>query len=102
MDLLKKLEDCAKRYEVVQQLIMDPDLVKDPVKYKNTMRENGHLSEVCALYEEYKKVLQGIEDDKIIITEEEDQDMKEMAREELKELEERVPQLEAEIKLKLM
>ena len=49
MDLLKKLEDCAKRYEVVQQLIMDPDLVKDPVKYKNTMRENGHLSEVCAL-----------------------------------------------------
>ena len=102
MDLLKKLEDCAKRYEVVQQLIMDPDLVKDPVKYKNTMRENGHLSEVCALYEEYKKVLQGIEDDKIIITEEEDQDMKEMAREELKELEERVPQLEAEIKLKLI
>lgn len=102
MDLLKKLEDCAQRYKAVQALIMDPDLVKDPKKYKDTMRENGHLSEIAALYEEYKKVLHGIEEDTAMITEEDDQDMKEMAREELKELEERLPKLEEEIKFKLI
>ena len=99
MDLLKKLDDCAARYAEVQQLIMDPNLVKDPKKYKDTMRENGYLSEICALYEEYKKILQGIKDATEMITAEDDQDMKEMAREELKELEERKPKLEEDIKL---
>ena len=102
MDLLKKLEECKKRYDIVQKEVMSPELVKDPKKYKETMRENNYLSELCALYDEYKKVLQGIEDDKVIITEEDDQDMKEMAREELKELEEAQPKLEEQIKLKLI
>ena len=66
------------------------------------MREHGYLSGVCELYDEYKKVLSGIEDAKILITEEDDVDMKEMAREELHQLEERLPQLEEEIKLKLI
>ncbi|MCI7079731.1 PCRF domain-containing protein, partial [Treponema porcinum] len=102
MDLLKKLDDCAARYAEVQQLIMDPNLVKDPKKYKDTMRENVYLSEICSLYEEYKKILQGIKDATEMITAEDDQDMKEMAREELKELEERKPKLEEDIKLKLI
>ena len=102
MDLLKKLEQCEKRFKVVSELVQSPDLVKDPKKYKDTMRENGYLTEVCALGDEYKKVLSGIEDAKRLITEEDDVDMKEMAREELKELEERQPKLEEEIKLKLI
>ena len=102
MDLLKKLEECAARYEQVQKDVLDPELVKDQKKYKETMRENGYLGEVCALYEEYKKVLQGIEDAKEMITAEDDAEMKEMAREELHELEEKQPKLEEEIKLKLI
>ena len=102
MDLLKKLEDCQNRYKEVQNLILDPNLVKDPKKYKDTMRENGYLSELCALYDEYKKILQGIKDAKEMITCEDDVEMKEMAREELKELEERQPKIEEQIKLKLV
>ena len=102
MDLLKKLEECETRYKVVQEMVLDPNLVKDQKKYKDTMRENGYLSELSALYDEYKKVLQGIQDAKEMITAEDDAEMKEMAREELKELEERQPKLEEEIKLKLV
>ena len=102
MDLLKKLEDCQNRYKEVQNLILDPNLVKDPKKYQDTMRENGYLSELCALYDEYKKILQGIKDAKEMITCEDDVEMKEMAREELKELEERQPKIEEQIKLKLV
>ncbi|MFA6856596.1 MAG: peptide chain release factor 1, partial [Treponema sp.] len=75
---------------------------KDPAKYKSIMREHGHLSELMSLYGEYKKVLKGIEDDTEMITNEEDHDMKEMAREELKSFEEKKPQLEDQIKFKLI
>ena len=102
MDLIKKLEECEKRFKEVNELVMDPDLVKDAKKYKDTMREHGYLNEVCALSDEYKKVLTGIQDAKEMITAEDDAEMKEMAREELKELEERLPKLEEDIKLKLV
>ena len=102
MDLLKKLDECEKRFKEVSDLVMNPDLVKDAKKYKDTMREHGYLSEICALSTEYKKVLTGIQDAKEMITAEDDAEMKEMAREELKALEERLPKLEEEIKLKLV
>lgn len=102
MDLLKKLESCAARYEIVKELIMDANLVKDQNRYKEVMRENNYLSEVCALYDEYKKLLSGIDEAKVLITEEDDVEMKEMAREELRTLEERQPQLEEQIKMKLI
>lgn len=102
MDLLKKLEECENRYKIVQEMVLDPNLVKDQKKYKDTMRENGYLSELSELYAQYKKVLQGIKDAKEMITAEDDVKMKEMAREELKSLEEEQPKLEEEIKLKLV
>jgi peptide chain release factor 1 len=100
--LLKKLEEKAIRYEEVNELVQDPDLIKDQKKYKDVMREHSHLSALMEAYKEYKEVLQGIEDSKIIITEEDDQEMKEMAREELRELEEKQPQLEDKIKMLLI
>lgn len=102
MDLIKKLEDLSKRYSEVTEMVADPDLIKDQAKYKDTMREHQHLSELMALYDEYKKTLSGIEESTRLITEEDDHDMKELAREELKELEEKKPKLEEQIKLKLI
>ena len=102
MDLIKKLEDLSARYTVVSELVGDASLIKDQKKYKETMREHQQLTELMSLYDEYKKVLKGIEDATVLITEEDDHDMKELAREELKELEEKKPKLEEEIKLKLI
>lgn len=100
--MIKKLEQMAQRFAEVNEEIQNPDLVKDPKKYKETMREHAHLSSVMEAYEEYKTVLQGIEDAKLLITEEEDHDMKEMAREELRGLEEQQPVLEDKIKMLLI
>ena len=102
MDLIKKLYELDERYKVVSQLVQDPDLVKDAKRYKDTMSEYGHLSAVTELGKEYRKILQGIEDAKMMITAEDDVEMKEMAREELKSLEERQPEMEEQIKLKLI
>ena len=70
MDLIKKLDDLSKRFEKVQDLIGDPDLVKDQNKYKEIMREHRYLTELMELYGEYKKVLSGIEEATVLITEE--------------------------------
>src|SRR5574344_1244559 len=102
MDLLKKLEDCKARFDIVNAQVMDPNIVKDPKQYKEVMREHGHLSGLMTLYDEYRKVLKGIDDDTEMITNEEDHDMKEMAREELRQFEERKPQLEEQIKFELI
>ena len=72
MDLIKKLEDLSKRYSEVTEMVADPDLIKDQTKYKDTMREHQHLSELMALYDEYKKTLSGIEESTRLITEEDD------------------------------
>ncbi len=102
MDLLKKLDELDARYKVVSDLVQDAELVKDAKKYRETMSEFGHLGEVSILAKEYREILKGIEDAKMMITAEEDAEMKEMAREELHTLEEKQPIMEEKIKLKLI
>ncbi len=100
--MIRRLEQLKVRYEEVNELIQDPDLVKDQKRFKDTMREHSYLTNLMEAFDEYKQVLQGIEDSKIIITEESDQDMKEMAREEMHELEEQQPIIEEKIKMLLI
>ncbi|MBR5866632.1 MAG: peptide chain release factor 1 [Spirochaetaceae bacterium] len=100
--MLKKLEELSIRYSEINLLIQDPDLVKDVKRYKDVMREHSHLTQVMESYAEYKSLLQGIEESQILITEESDVEMKELAREELKELEARRPVLETELKMLLI
>ena len=102
MDLIKKLDDLSVRFGEVTALVADPDLVKDQAKFKDVMREHQYLSELMELYAEYKKIITGIDEATVLITQEDDRDMKELAREELKELEEKKPQMEEQIKLKLI
>ncbi len=100
--MIKRLEQLKVRYDEINELIQEPDLVKDPKKYKDTMREHSYLTNLMEAFDEYKRVLQGIEESKIIITEESDQEMKEMAREELRELEEQQPEMEEKLKMLLI
>lgn len=102
MDLLKKLDELSQRLGEVNALIADSALVKDAQRYKDVMRERTHLCEVAELGAEYRKIINGIADAKTILTEEDDAEMKEMAREELKSLEEALPRAEDALKLKLI
>ena len=102
MDLLRKLDELSGRYKVVSEAVQAPDLVKDAKAYRETMREHDYLTEVMALDGEYRACLRGIDEAKQMITGEDDSELREMARDELRELEERRPQLEEQIKLKLI
>jgi peptide chain release factor 1 len=98
----EKLEHLKARFEELQQLIADPDVLKDPKRYKELMQEHSHLSEVVSVYDEYRETRQAVADTRELVEQEEDHDMKAMAREELEELEEKQESLENRLKILLV
>ncbi|MDR1786449.1 MAG: peptide chain release factor 1 [Spirochaetaceae bacterium] len=86
--MLQRLEELAARFRDVDALVQDPNLVRDPKRYKGVMREHAHLSAVMESYGRYKKLLSDIESTRELASSGDDHDMRELAREELKALEE--------------
>ena len=101
-NLLEKLNGLLPRFEEVSTLITDPSVIADQQRYVKLTREYKDLSSLMKARKEYMQVLQGIEEAKDILVNEEDPEMKEMAREELAANQERQPELEEQIKLMLI
>jgi peptide chain release factor 1 len=98
----ERLRSLLKRYEDLSLLIQDPDLVKDQNKYRDLMREYSQLSEIAGFQNEIEVLSQQIEEAKALIQNEKDQEMKELAREELKELEIKLTDSEDKLKFLLI
>jgi peptide chain release factor 1 len=98
----ERLASLVKRYEEVSQLIQDPELVKDQGKYRDTMKEYSYLSEIAAMQGEIKNLSGQIEQTKTLIQDEKDPEMKELARQELRELEIKVKDSEDRLKFLLV
>jgi peptide chain release factor 1 len=96
----ERLRSLLKRHEELALLIQDPDLVKDQNRYREVMKEYSHLSEIAAIQNEIEKLSGQIADARTLAQEEKDPQMRELAREELKELETR--QNDAGDKLKFL
>ena len=85
--MLNKIKRLIDKFEETEKKLADPELVRDVKKYKETMQEHSYLKEIMDAYEKYRKIEIQLEDTKKMIAEEKDQEMKEMAKEELKTLE---------------
>jgi len=96
----ERLASLLKRYGELNEMALDPDLVKDTKKYREVMKEYSHLGEIASANEGLEKFSKQLEDTKALIQAEKDPEMKELAKEEAKELETRVR--EAEDKLKFL
>jgi peptide chain release factor 1 len=83
----ERLNSLLKRYEELNLLIQDPQLVKDQNRYRETMKEHSRLSEIAGIQGNIEELEKQIIEAKTLVQEEKDQEMKELAREELKELE---------------
>ncbi|MDR2730882.1 MAG: peptide chain release factor 1 [Treponema sp.] len=83
----ERLASFLKRYGELAFLIQDPQLVKDQNKYRDLMKEYSRLGEISALHGKITELEKQLLDAKTLIQEEKDQGMRELAREELKELE---------------
>lgn len=100
--LLDKLEILKLKYEEVEQQITDPDVISDQKRFIRLNKEYKDLQKVVEAYKEYKNILDNIADAKEILSEESDDEMRDMAKMELEELNDRVPEMEENIKLLLI
>ena len=96
--MLDKINKMVEKYQEYEQKLSDPDIVKDVKKYKEIMQEHSHLKEIVDCYEKYREIETQIEDAKALIADEKDPEMREMAKEELKDLELAIEKQNTEMK----
>lgn len=100
--LLEKLEGLVARYEEVGTFITDPAVISDQARYVRLTKEYKELEDLMSARKEYATLLDNLEEGKDLLVNEQDPEMKEMAREEVAACEAKIPQIEERIKLMLV
>ncbi|MDR2150403.1 MAG: peptide chain release factor 1 [Spirochaetaceae bacterium] len=83
----ERLNSLLERYAVVARLVQDPDLVKDPNHYRDTMREYVWLEEIARAQAAIEQLAQQLADTRLLFQQEKELQMRELAREEIHDLE---------------
>ena len=100
--MFDKLEDLIHHYEELMNLLSEPDVANDANRFKKLMKEQSDLAPIVETYKKYKECKQNIEDSLAILDEESDEEMRELAKEELKDSKEQVEELEKKLKILLL
>ena len=100
--MFDRLEDLLIRYEEVMGELQEPGVADDPVRFRKLMKEQSDLAPIVEAYNEYKQCRQNIEDSLAMLEEESDEEMRELAKEELSDSRKRVEELEQELKILLL
>jgi peptide chain release factor 1 len=99
--MFANLEDVVDRFREVESLLSDPKVTSDQNRYRELAKEHSDLTEVVAVYSQYKQVCTDIEGNRELL-QDSDPEMKELAKAELPELEEQRGELEEQLRLLLL
>jgi peptide chain release factor 1 len=100
--LLEKLKGVKSRFDEVSELITKPEIISNMEKYVKLNKEYKNLEPLIESYNQYKNIISNIQGAKDILNTEKDEEMREMAKAELDELNEKIRPLEDRIKLLLL
>lgn len=100
--MLEKLQQLEDKYEQLGQLISDPEVINNHTEWQKHAKAHAALSEVVATYQEYKGVMDKIEENKELLEEKLEPDFKELVELDLEELKEKVVELESSLKILLL
>lgn len=100
--MFDQLEIVENRYEQLNELLSDPDVVSDTDKLRKYSKEQSDLQKTVDVYRTYKSVKGDIEDAKLMLNETTDKEEQDMLKEEINSLTKRVPELESELKFLLI
>jgi peptide chain release factor 1 len=100
--MLDKLEAIEHRHTTVGEQLTDPGVLADMKKFKQLNKEYKDLGRIVEKYHEYRLLRNNIDNCKHILSTEKDEDLREMAKAELEEMEPKVPVVEEEIKVLLI
>lgn len=100
--MLEKLEIVQQRFIEVSDLIIQPDVIADQKRYIQLNKEYKDLNKIVKKGEYYKSIIANIEEAEIMIKEESDVEMIDMAKIQLEEAKDQLPKLEEEIRFLLI
>jgi peptide chain release factor 1 len=100
--LIERLDILEPRFEEVSTLITDPAVIADQQRYVRLTKEYHDLELILGAKREYVSALAAVEESRQILADEEDEEMRQLARQELDEAQARIPELEERIKLMLV
>jgi len=100
--MVDKLKEIEKRFLDVEGELSKPEVVNDMKKYTSLNKEYKSLGKIVSKYSELKKIVSGIDDAKLVLNKEKDEEFREMAKVELDELSNKKNQIEEEIKVLLI
>ena len=97
--MFDKLEDLVLRLEEVLNQLSEPDVASDAERFRKLMKEQSDLTPIVDVYKEYRQNQQNIEESLMLLDEESDEEMRELAKEELNESKANVEKLEEKLKI---
>lgn len=100
--MFDKLDFIVEKYHELSLKVSDPDVINDQPTWQKHIKEMGEMEPIVKKYEEYKKAKDGLRDAKDIVENENDEEMRELAKMEISELEDQISQNEEELKILLL
>ncbi len=100
--MFDRLDDILIHYEEVMQELNEPNVTENQNRFRKLMKEQADLAPLVEAYKAYKQAKQDIEDSLALLEEESDEEMRELAKEELSDARKRVEDLEQELKILLL
>ncbi len=99
--MFDRLGGVEERFVEIENVLSDPEVIKDQQAYRQYSREHAELSKVVFAFREYKQVAQNIEESSELLKDG-DEEIKDLAREDVRTSTERLKELELELKLLLI
>src|ERR1035438_4124259 len=100
--MFERLDQTELKYEELNKALSSPDIVSDSARFQKTAKAHSELAPIVEKYREYKDLTRGIQESKAMLADESDPEMLAYAQDELTHLEERVLQVEADLKVLLL
>ena len=100
--MLDRLEFIQNKYDELSVMISDPSIMANQNEWRKLCKEHADLETIVTKYNEYKKTIEDLKDNKEMLTAEDDAEMREMLQEEVKSLSNRKQELENEIQILLL
>lgn len=100
--MFDRLEDLLIRFEEIMGELQEPGITDNQQRFRQLMKEQSDLTPIVDSYKEYKQSKQDIEDSIAMLEEENDEEMREMLKEELSDAKKRVEELEQRLKILLL
>ncbi|MES3037803.1 MAG: peptide chain release factor 1 [Bdellovibrionota bacterium] len=100
--MFSKLDEVESRYEQVNMSLQRPDIASDQKQYRSLMQELSELEKVVVVYRDYKNKKKNLDDNKALLATENDEEMRELLKEENRGLESSIPPIEEQLKILLL